>query len=243
MRSSKTRSWRTTWGGVAAACFILPTFLTQGCEPGIQLETRTFELQHMQPDEAVEMVRPYVYTERAGAPGAVTHFGSGITVRETPEALDRIGEALARYDRAKPGVRLYFQVIEADGFEDTDPRIEEVRAALEGLFRFEGYRLASETQMALMEGTNSRQPIPTDGVPMTLQVALQEVRGFGSRGSVTIFVRLNSESGYGALISTTLTVPVGETIVLGSSRPSTSAPTTILTVRPEFVTLPDSEER
>ncbi len=238
MRASKTRTWRSAWGGAAAACFVLPTFLTQGCDPGIQLETRTFELQHMQPEEALLMVQPYVYTERAGAPGAVTYFGSGITVRETPEALARIGEALAQYDRAKPGVRLHFQVIEADGFEDSDPRIEEVRSALEGLFRFEGYRLANETQMAMIEGTNSQQTLATDGLPMTLHAEIQEVRGSGSRGSVTVSVMLVSHESSGAHISTTLTVPVGQTIVLGSSKPTTSGPTTILTVRPEFVTLP-----
>ncbi|MDX1578269.1 MAG: hypothetical protein R3266_07280 [Gemmatimonadota bacterium] len=228
----------TAWGAIALLA-LAPTFLTQACDAGAELETRTFELQYLAPEEAAEMVTPYVYPDRPGAPGVVTHFSSGITIRETPEALDRIGEVLERYDRAKPGVRLYFQLIEADGFTGTDERIADVRGALEQLFRFEGYRLLAEGHMAMMEGTSSDQNLlGTGGRAFELGARVNEVRGSGDAGSVGVTVILQplegSRRGY---INTSLVVPVGETVVLGSSQ-SQDQRTLILTVRPEFVPLP-----
>lgn len=236
MRSRKNGVRKGAWGGAVAACFVLPTFLTQGCEPAVQLETHTFELQYLSPSEAAEMISPYVYYERDAAPGAVTHFSSGITVRETPESLARIREVLERYDRAEPGVRLHFQIIEANGFTDTDARIADVRDALEELFRFEGYRLTGEAQLAMMEGTESRQPVAVTGnqEPWQLMASVDEVRVSGDAGAAVISVQLWSDT-MGPVVRTTLNVPVGETAVLGSSRATPSGPTTILTVRPEFV--------
>lgn len=229
------KSQMPAWGGAAAACFLLPTFLTQACEARPQLQTETFELDHMNPDEAMEMIRPYVYEERAGAAGVVAGFESGVTVRETPESLARIREVLERYDRPKPGVRLQFQIIEADGYEGRDPRIADVEEVLDALFRFEGYRLAAEAQMAMMVGTHSRQPVAMGDLPAELMASVEHVRvtGEGS-GSVTLSVHLQSGV-MGPSITTTLTVPVGETVVLGSSQSEVASPTTILTVRPELV--------
>ncbi len=221
------------------ACLVVPAFVVEACGSGQVLETRTFELQYMNPEEAVEMVTPYVYADRRGAPGAVTHFSSGITVRETPEILDRIADVLARYDRAKPGVRLHFQIIEADGFTDADPRIAEVRSALEELFRFDGYRLVTETQLALMEATSSEQYVSEGERRFLLGGRVEEVRGSGARASVTLAVHLREESTSLGQISTTMAVPVGKTVVLGSTKPP-GQPTMILTVRPELVPLPDA---
>ena len=41
-------------------------------ERGASLETRTFALQHMEAPEAVNLIDPYVYSERVGAPGMVS---------------------------------------------------------------------------------------------------------------------------------------------------------------------------
>ena len=217
-----------------AAALVAAAAVAGACDPAGRLETRTFDLAHLDPLEAQEIIGPYVYADREGSPGMITTFPSGLTVRERPEALDRIAEVLARYDREKPGIRLHFQLIEADGFTEQDARIADVREALDALFRFEGYRLAAETQLAMVEGTRASQPIAGTARPYALEAHLQSVRVQEDGGSVTVSVRLASgvmDDG----IATTLTVPLGETVVLGSARRAASEPTLILTVRPERV--------
>ena len=235
---------RKTGGAAVVACFMLPTLGLAVCEGGPHLvATRTFELQYLDPGEAIQMVSPYVYAEREGAPGLVTGFTGGITVRETPEALDRIAEVLEQYDRAKPGVRLRFQIIEADGFTERDARIADVQSALEELFRFEGYRLLTETPLALMEGASSSQILAVDDRQFQIEAHLEQVRGTGARGSVELVVGLAEfGDGYGPSINTTMAVPVGQTVVLGSAKARDKA-TLILTVLPEFVHLPDGTDR
>lgn len=235
--SGKTFDARLTLPAVAVIP-VLVGALAFACDQGPRLDTRTFEVQNIDPGEAMAMVRPYVYEEREGSPGEVAAFRGGITVRETPENLDRIAEVLERYDRAKPGVRLHFQVIEADGFESEDPRIADVRSALDELFRFDGYRLVTETQIAAMEGTGSTQQFSEGGQDYYLEANVAEIRGSADAGSVRISVQLISGD-HRTQIQTSLAVPVGQTVVLGSSK-ARNAPTAILTVRPEFVTLPDS---
>lgn len=225
--------------GMFASVAFLPIIGTGACGQRVELETQTFELRYMNPSEAVEMIAPYVYPEREGAPGLVTHFTNGVTVRETRENLARIRDVLTSYDLATPAVRLHFQVIEANGFSGTDQRIAEVQRVLEDLFRFEGYRLLAEPQMAAMEGTASTQVIRREGsgsadadeYGLHLEARVEDVRGRGENGSVVLSVELQ---GAWERIQTAMAVPVGETVVLGSSQRRNGS-TIILTVRPEFV--------
>jgi len=226
---------RMRWTGALASFAFLPVIGIGACESGAKLQTATFELQYMNPSEAMHMIAPYVYPEREGAAGMVTDFSTGITVRETAENLERIRQVLEQYDVATPAVRLHFQLIEADGFEGTDPRIADVRAALEELFRFDGYRLVAEPQMAAMEGTGSSQVIGERPGRFYLQGRVVDVRGRGEKGSVVLEVELSGDQG--TQIQTSMAVPVGETVVLGSSQ-GVGQSTIILTVRPEFVNVP-----
>ncbi len=212
--------------------------LLAGCGGQPELEARTFELQYLNPGETVEMVRPYVYTDRPAAPGVVSSFSGGITVRETADNLDKIARVLEEYDRAKPGVRLWFQIIAADGPAEPDERIRGVESALRELFRFEGYRLLAETQMAAMEGTGSTQSLVEDGQQFMIEGHIREVRAKGGGGSVVVNVSLVGTE-MGRAIQTSMAVPVGQTVVLGSAKPI-EGPTLILTVRPELVTLSET---
>lgn len=225
-------------GGINLMLWPVVFAVFHACGGGPDLDTRTFELQYLNPGEAVEMVTPYVYSDREESPGLVTAFSGGLTVRETPDNLDRIGRVLAEYDRPKPGVRLIFQLIEADGPGEPDPRIRDVESALRELFRFEGYRLVAETNMAAMEGTGSSQQLHEDAREMLIAANVHEIRGSGERASVALSVELVL-SEIGNAIRTSMAVPVGRTVVLGSTKPI-DEPTLILTVRPELVTLADS---
>jgi hypothetical protein len=212
--------------------------LFHACGGGPDLDTRTFELQYLDPDEAIGMVSPYVYSDREESPGRISAFSSGLTVRETSDNLDRIGRVLAEYDRPKPGVRLIFQLIEADGPGEPDPRIRDVESALRELFRFEGYRLVSETNMAAMQGTGSSQQLHDGTREFFIAANVHEIRGSSDKASVALSVHLGM-SNVGEAIQTSMAVPVGQTVVLGSTKPI-DQPTLILTVRPELVTLADS---
>ncbi len=234
---SRSRS-RRSGGGVHLALWPAVVALFYSCGGGPDLDTRTFELQYLNPAEAVEMVTPYVYSDREEAPGRIRGFSGGLTVRETSDNLDKIGRVLAEYDRPRPGVRLIFQIIEANGSGEPDPRIRDVESALKELFRFEGYRLVAEANMAAMEGTGSRQQLH-DGIREFLIAAdVREVRGSTDRASVALSVELMLPE-IGTAIQASMAVPVGQTVVLGSTKPI-DQPTLILTVRPELVTLTDS---
>ena len=87
-----------------------------GC--GDSLEVRTFTLERLEAEAAFGLVDPYVYRDREGKPGTMSISEGLITVRELPENLDRIAEVLEEFDRARAAVRLHFQLIQANGFDD-----------------------------------------------------------------------------------------------------------------------------
>ena len=88
--------------------------LTAACGRTPQLDTRTFSLQYLSADAVHGLIEPYVYTDRADAPGSLSFTESTVTVRETADNLDKIARVLAQYDVPSPWVRLHFQLIEAD---------------------------------------------------------------------------------------------------------------------------------
>ncbi len=213
--------------------------IASGCGVAPELDTRTFELQYLQPAEAVEMVIPYVYDDRPDGPGMVTPFSSGITVRETADNLEKIARVLEEYDRPKPGVRLLFQLIQANGAEAVDPRIRDVEQALRELFRFEGYELVAETQLGAVVGSGSTQVFGHEGVQYAITAHIQNVREKAGAGAVELHVELMSNQ-IGRAMTTAMTVPVGRTVVLGSTQPDPERAALILTVRPELVTLSEA---
>ena len=218
---------------VAATTLALVLGLT-ACQQ-TRLETRTFELQHIRAEEAADAIEPYVFSDREGAPGRISLFSDGLTVRETEDNLNRIQRVLERLDRPRPGVRLRFQVIQADG-GDSDPRIEHVESLLRDLFRYEGYRLLEEAQLMAGERSHSEQMLDLDGQPARLVAEVHRIRTGGEGGTVTLLVSLERGTGRGSpdLISTTVTLRLGQTAVLGSSRPGADREAVILTVRPEL---------
>lgn len=228
-RRRTTAGSRAAWTGAT-----LLALAAAGCGSGPELETRTFELSHLEPEETVEMVAPYVYADRPAAPGVVSHFPGGITVRETSDNLAKIERVLARFDRPKPAVRLHFQIIAADGATEPDPRIAEVEGALRELFRFDGYRLVTEAQMGAVEGSSSMQALRQEGTNYGIRAVVERIRAGGERGTVEVHVALFSDQ-VGEVITTSMSVPVGQTVVLGSAQPEPGQRALILTVRPEFI--------
>jgi hypothetical protein len=215
---------------------IVPLFLLilVACDRAPGLETRTFDLQYLRPEEAGSMIDPYVYASREGAPGRISMTEQTLTVRETAENLERIAEVLARYDRPKPWVRLHFQLIEADGARTADPRIAQVEAELRKLFRFTGYRLLTE---AVLSGTARSNVSQTLGEAQNFSIGVEivDVRTVNDTGIVSMDVQLRSLFGTG--LGSQINAREGQTVVLGNTRMGQGdrQTTVILTVRPELV--------
>ena len=143
-----------------------------GCDVGWSepetptLETRTFALHRMDAGEAANLIGPYIYSERAGAPGIVSEAqddSPAITVRETADNLDRIAAVLAEFDRPSDStLALKFQLISPYGSEP-DPEIADVVTELRRFLRFDGYSLAGETFVSLASGS-FQQSIRTEEI-------------------------------------------------------------------------------
>jgi hypothetical protein len=194
-------------------------------------DTRTFELEHMSPRDAQALIDPYV--PEAEVNMRASERPPAITVSAPAGRLDQIAEMLSRYDVAAPDVRLRFQLIEADGFTDTDPAIADVEAVLRELFRFRGYRLAADAMVAISQQNMSRQRLLAFGdVPLDLTVSVQRISTTADATSIDLHVSL---SGHGSdILSTREVVPAGRTVVLGTARPFQDRGALILDVRPEI---------
>lgn len=218
---------------LVAVVAALGTIAVAACDRAPRLEVQTLPLEHLTAGEAVALIDPYVYGDREGAPGTLSVGDGAITVRETGDNLDRIARVLAEYDRPQPETTLHFQLIEADGFTTSDPRIADVESELRKIFRFGGYRLAGEAFVSATEGADFVQGLSVSG-------ELFEISGEVWRPSAELIrlegVRLFGPDG--VQLHTTVNVRPGQTLVVGSSPRAESTVTLLLTVRAEEGTGP-----
>jgi hypothetical protein len=222
--------------GTAARWVVTVATLTAlACGSTPHLETRTFELRHIDGGTAETILSPYVYADRPGAAGRISVTRTIVTVRETPDNLERIARVLAQYDRPQPSVRLTFKIIEADGVATRDTSIADLEAALRGLFRFRGYRLVTEAVLTGAQGAEATQPLSGPGARYVLATRIHRV-GSSDSATVDLWVRLDvrDQAGVGRF-ETEVRLPIGKTAVLGSVRADAQQPTTILAVQPELV--------
>jgi hypothetical protein len=219
---------------------ILAAIAAAGCgwTSGQDLETRTFRLEHMSVASAIRLIEPYVRSEHAALTSPEGGNIGAITVRETPDALDRIGAMLAEYDVPRPTVTLHFQVIEANGFQTSDASIAEVEAALRELFRFRGYRLVAEGVVMGTADSRVQQALGGGDRLFFIETWLLSVPRTDSSGAVQLSVKM-AEPARGMigreLLETTVGVPLGQTMVIGTAPENGGeAGALILTVRPEL---------
>ena len=206
------------------------------CERGPELDTRTFQVQYLPSYQVEQLIRPYVFTDRAENPGTMSVTEGAATIRETPDNLEKIQRVLAEYDRPKPTVMLTFQIIEADGASESDPAIAEVERELRRLFRFEGYDLIAETQVAAIQGTGIRQLVRPENARINfgIHTGVTEVRTSGEGTTLTLDVELGAD-GRGTILQTSVTIPAGHSVVLGTAQTAGFEGALILVVRAEVV--------
>ena len=228
------RQLRTRAGLSVMAGLILAIGVVGCCGDGTpELETRTFEILHLEDWVADALVEPYVYAGREEAPGMASVVDGKLTVRETRDNLMRIEEVLLEFDRPTPVVRLTFQIIEANGSTETDPQIAEVEETLRQLFRFDGYRLVGEVMVHGTEGNEVFQEfdVPDLG-PSAIEATIRDVRMDSSGGSVQLEMRFHA--GSRTVFGTTVRVRAGQTAVLGRTPSAVGNQNIILAVKTEL---------
>ena len=237
-REARGRGARGWWGGLVVAVLVVGA---AACEPGPALETRTFEVQYLPSYRVDQLIAPYVFSDRAESPGMMSATEGAVTVRETPDNLEKIARVLAEYDRPNPTIMLSFQIIEADGAAEPDPAIEAVERELRRLFRFEGYDLVAETQIVGIQGTGTRQIVRGEGPDpesFVVRTGVTEVRR-GDPTTVTLDVQLalapSATPTLGPLLETSVTVPAGHSVVLGTAQSTEFEGALILVVRAEIL--------
>lgn len=205
------------------------------------LAVRTFALRFMGSSTAAQLVSPYVRSALGGV--FEVSASRSITVRERPEVIATIDSVLRAHDRAPDAVRLRFQLIATSDSAVRDTSIVSVEKALRELFRFRSYRMVAQASSVVSEFEEFRLTMVDDGQRyelagsvwmvdpdgsgvVRLSVSLRDV-GRGVSGS-TVSAHINS------VLSTGLTFPLGQTVVLGSGSPMRGGQVLILVVHPEL---------
>jgi hypothetical protein len=153
---------------------------------------------------------------------------------------------LSRYDRDPANVTLNFQLIAADNGSTRDPAVAGLDSLFRGVLKFSGYRLLGTSIANASERGHVSQSLPTDRETFTLTVDVNDLRIDASNASVHLDVELwrgmtavpaSARQGMSPkILSTGVTVPMGQTVVLGTTAASDSVGqrALILTVRPQL---------
>ncbi len=151
-----------------------------------------------------------------------------------------VGEAGAQ--QREPNVQLTFRIIEANGFEGVEPEISDVVEELQEIFRFEGYRLLSTSVINTVPFTDFSQRLSSPhGARFHL---FGEVAGdqdgdrfhrlaIDLRDANGTFMDGNWIPGP-TVLNASVNVRDGQTVVLGSARPTPDAAALILVVTARF---------
>lgn len=224
------------------------------------VETRTIELRHLKPQEAVNLLRPYLVSG-AGSVSLVSEQIPVVTIRDLATNLEKMEKVLAKYDHSPATIRLIFQLIEADtgarmiSASNTRNLLPlDLDSTLRSVLKFPTYRLLAQGVATVGEFSSISQQLANaeQGGMYELSADIGTVRigtiagDTSAKGSVHIRVSLgktNSFIGdansaarpYERIISTGLDVPLGHTVVLGTAATRMTGTALILTVKPELV--------
>jgi hypothetical protein len=204
---------------------------------------QTFNLRWISSIDAAQLVSPYVQGENTGAFSAGPNMHA-ITVRGTKAMMARVDSVLRENDRQPPTIVLRFQLIAGlDSAATRDPAIADVDAALRGLFRFGGYKLLAQGATSVSESSQFLVSMSSGSEHYKVEGTVHGVRTTGRSGSADLNVGLVGPGGVYAvgndaaasrLFSTGMTVPIGQTIVLGTGSGGSAGKTLILTVHTEL---------
>jgi hypothetical protein len=225
---------RWKWILVALLIVVFVPFVVVFTKEALQPDVRGLSLRYLSGTEGASVLTGHVpasaiegWSERKGEPGGTVY------IRGSKAELEKAREVLARYDVAAPQVALKFQIIEADGFSESDSAIAPVESALRSLFRFKGYRMAAEAFLLAKSNTEAQQAIAgPDGVEYAIIVRVGDVLRREGKASAELEARLMAD--HDQVLGTSVNVPDGQTVVLGTARPDAKRAALILVVTPEI---------
>jgi hypothetical protein len=210
------------------------------------LTVRTFTLRNLRPEDAAKLISPYV-TSRDGG---VFEAGSirALTVRETPQVLARIDSLLRVHDRERQALTLRFQLIAAmdTGSASTDPALGSIDSSLRGLLRFKSYALLGEGTTTTAEQQDFALTVAAGPQQFGIHGWIDQVNAGSTPATAGIKLTLSDNGQLNVmprprptdLFTTGLTIPLGQSVVLGSAASTmASNRTLILVVRPEASSL------
>jgi hypothetical protein len=167
-----------------------------------------------------------------------------VTIREVPRIYSDMMNVLEKYDREPASVVLNFQLVAAEPTNTRDPAVAGIDSLLRNVLKFSGYRLLGTAVATTGENHMVTQTIAGDSETLSLTVSVSDVRVEGNDASVNLRVSLErpavpaTTSAYGRpradLLSTGVTVPMGQTVLLGTSASENGQRALILTVRPQL---------
>jgi len=132
----------------------------------VPLEAKTIELKHLKPDEATNLLKPYL-TSAFGTVSSVSPTMPIITIKDSPENIARMEKVLAKYDHSPATIRLVFQLIEADtgmrlvAAANNNKVSSDLDATLRSVLRFSSYRLIGQGMATTGEDTYFYQKLAT----------------------------------------------------------------------------------
>jgi hypothetical protein len=204
------------------------------------LVVKTVPLHHLSSVEAVKLLSPYAQTPGGGV-FEISAKIRAVTIRETPKVFGEMMTVLSQYDRDPSSVTLNFQLIAAENTNTREPGVAALDSLLRGVLKFSGYRLLTTSVATASENGFVSQTLSGDGEPFTLSVDVSDLRIDGNAASVRLNVALQRNAmpskGQGSVVqvlSTGVTVPIGQTVVLGTSTTEVGGRALILTVRPQL---------
>jgi hypothetical protein len=208
------------------------------------LVTRTIPLRYLQAVDAARLISPYVRSPKGGVYEATAV--RAVTVTETASTIARIDSIIRENDRSPAVLTFRFQLIAGDDTPGVDSAIEPLATTLHGLFRYKGYHLIGEGSASAGETANFSLTMAGGQDRFSLNGEVDALQ-VGNNGAVRIRVWLGTApsgtfegkpAGEEKLLSTGLTIPLGQTVVLGSAAPGGSNKALILAVRPDVAIAP-----
>jgi hypothetical protein len=203
---------------------------------------KTVTLHHLSSAEAVRLLSPY----SVSAGGGVFEVPNvrAVTIRETSKVYGDMMNVLEKYDREPATVVLNFQLVAAEPTNTRDPAVAGIDSLLRNVLKFSGYRLLGTAVATAGENHLVTQTIAGDTETLSLSVEVRDVRVEGNDASVNLRVSLERPAAMPTsttpghtrtdLLSTGVTVPIGQTVLLGTSASENGQRALILTVRPQL---------
>lgn len=232
---------------LALAAMLLAANAATAQMPTDTIVTVTVPLKHLSAKDAVQLLQPFVtspvYANSPGGGVFPVPGGTAITIREKVSNYGRMLQVLREYDRSAAMVAFTFQLIIADNSGKRDSDIASLDTVLRSVLKYTGYRLVGVGVLRSGESSYASETITADDQKFLLVMSVADIRTSGTEASVKLSISLrrdkamisNDRAMYDELLNTGVTVPIGQTVVLGSASLDAKR-AIILTVRPQLVT-------